>query len=46
MEKETKSVNFKNNVISDLTTTISEKIKAELKTFKTESLKKISESMT
>ena len=46
MEKETKFVNFKNNVISDLTTTISEKIKAELKTFKTESLKKISESMT
>ena len=37
MEKEAKFVNFKNNVISDLTKTISEKIKAELKTFKTES---------
>ena len=46
MEKEAKFVNFKNNVISDLTKTISKKIKAELKTFKTESLKKISESVT
>ena len=37
MVNEAKLVNFKNNVISDLTKSISEKIKAELKTFKTES---------
>ena len=42
MEKEAKFVNFKNNIISDLTKIISEKIKTELKTFKIES----SESLT
>ena len=46
MEKEAKFVNFKNNIISDLTKIISEKIKAELKTFKIESLKQLSESLT
>ena len=39
MEKETKFVNFKNNIISYLTKIISEKIKTELKTFKIESPK-------
>ena len=37
---------FKNNIISDLTKIINEKIKTELKTFKTESLKELSESLT
>ena len=46
MEKEAKFVNFKNNIISDLTKIISEKIKTELKTFKTETLKQLSESLT
>ena len=46
MEKEAKFVNFKNNIISDLTKIISEKIKTELKTFKTDSLKELSESLT
>ena len=46
MEKEAKFVNFKNNIISDLTKIISEKIKTELKTFKIESLKQLSESLT
>ena len=45
MEKETKFVNFKNNIISDLTKIISEKIKTELKAFKIESLKQLSESL-
>ena len=34
------------NLISDLTKIISEKIKTELKTFKIESLKQLSESLT
>ena len=46
MEKEAKFVSFKNNIISDLTKIISEKIKTELKTFKIESLKQLSESLT
>ena len=46
MEKETKFVNIKNNISSDLTTTISENIKAELKTFKIASPKHLSESLT
>ena len=46
MEKEARFVNFKNNIISDLTKIISEKIKTELKTFKTEMLKQLSESLT
>ena len=46
MKKEAKFVNFKNNIISDLTKIISEKIKTELKTFKTEMLKQLSESLT
>ena len=46
MEKEAKFVNFKNNIISNLTKIISEKIKTGLKTFKTESLKQLSESLT
>ena len=37
---------FNNNIISDLTKIINEKIKTELKTFKTESLKELSESLT
>ena len=45
-EKEARFVNFKNNIISDLTKIISEKIKTELKTFKIESLKQLSESLT
>ena len=45
-EKEARFVNFKNNIISDLTKIISEKIKTELKTFKTDSLKELSESLT
>ena len=46
MEKEARFVNFKNNIISDLTKIISEKIKTELKTFKTDSLRELSESLT
>ena len=46
MKKEAKFVNFKNNIISDLTKIISEKIKTEQKTFKIESLKQLSESLT
>ena len=46
MEKEARFVNFKNNIIAELTKIISEKIKIELKTFKTDSLKEISESLT
>ena len=46
MEKEAKFVNFENNIISDLTKIISEKIKTELKTFKIESSKHLSESLT
>ena len=36
MEKEARFVNFENNIIAELTKIISEKIKAELKTFKTD----------
>ena len=46
MEKEVRFVNFKNNIISDLTKIISEKIKTELQTFKTDSLKELSGSLT
>ena len=46
MEKEAKFANFKYNIISDLTKIINEKIKTELKTFKIESLKQLSESLT
>ena len=46
MEKEARFVNFKNNIIAELTKIISEKIKTELKTFKTDSLKELSESLT
>ena len=46
MEKEAKFINFKNNIISDLTKIISEKIKTELKMFKIESSKHLSESLT
>ena len=46
MEKEARFVNFKNNIISELTKVISEKIKTELKTFKTDLLKELSESLT
>ena len=46
MEKEAKFINFKNNIISDLTKIISEKIKKELKMFKIESSKHLSESLT
>ena len=46
MEKQAKFVNFKNNIISGLTKIISEKIKTEQKTFKIESLKQLSESLT
>ena len=46
MEKKARFVNFKNNIISDLTKIISENIKTELKTFKTDSLREYSESLT
>ena len=46
MEKEARFVNFKNNIIAELTKIISEKIKTELKTFKTDLLKELSESLT
>ena len=46
MEKQAKFVNFKNNMISDQTKIISKKIKTELKTFKIESPKHVSESLT
>ena len=46
IEKEAIFVNFKNNIISDLTKIISEKIKTELKLFKLESSKHLSESLT
>ena len=46
MEKEARFVNFKNNIIAELTKKISEKVKTELKTFKTDSLKELSESLT
>ena len=46
MRKEGRFVNFKNNIIAKLTKIISEKIKIELKTFKTDSLKELSESLT
>ena len=39
MEQETRFVNFKNNIITELTKIIRVKIKTELKTFKTDSLK-------
>ena len=46
MEKGARFVNFKKNIISELTKIISEKIKTELKTLKTDSLKELSESLT
>ena len=46
MEQEAKLVNFKNNIISDLTKIISENIKSELKIFKIEWSKHLSESFT
>ena len=46
IEKEARFVNFKSNIIAELTKIISEKIKTELKTFKTDSLKELSESVT
>ena len=46
MEKEAKFVNFKNNIISDLTKIISKKIKIKLKIFKIELSKHLSESLT
>ena len=46
MEKEAKFLNCKNNIISDLTKIISEKIKRELKTFKIESSKHLPKSLT
>ena len=46
MQKEARFVNFKNNIISDLTKIISEKIKTELQTFKTDLLRELSESLT
>ena len=46
MKKEARFVNFKNNIIAELTEIISEKIKTELKKFKTDSLKKLSESLS
>ena len=45
-KKKAKFTNFKNNIISDLTKIISEKIKTEVKIFKTESSKHLSESLT
>ena len=45
MEKEAKFVDFKNNIFPDLTKMISEKIKTELKIFKIESSKHLSESL-
>ena len=45
-KKKASFVNFKNNIISDVKKIISEKIKTELKTFKTDSLKELSESLT
>ena len=46
MEKQAKFVNFKNNMISDQSKIISKKIKTELKIFKIESPKHVSESLT
>ena len=46
IEKEAKFVNFKNNIISNLTKIMSQKIKTELKIFKIESSKHLSESLT
>ena len=46
MEKEARFVNFKNNVIAELTKIISEKIKTELKKIKTDSLKELSETLS
>ena len=46
VEKEVKFVNFKNNIICDLTKIIREKNKTELKIFKIESSKHLSESLT
>ena len=45
MEKEARFVNFKNNFVSDLAK-INEKNRTELKTFQTDSLKELSESLT
>ena len=46
MEHEARFVNFKNNIIAEITKIISGKIKIELKTFKTDSLKDLSLSLT
>ena len=46
MEKEARFVNFKNNIIAKLTKIINKQIKIELRTFKTDSLKELSESLT
>ena len=46
MEQETRFVNFKNNIIAELTKIIRAKIKTEPKTFKTDSLKELSDSLT
>ena len=46
MEKEAKFLNFKNNIIPNLTKIISKKIKTELKIFKIETSKHLSESLT
>ena len=46
MEKKAYFVNFKNNIVFDLTKIISEKIKTELKMYEIESWKHLSESLT
>ena len=46
MKKEAKFVNFKNNIISNLTKIISEKIKTEVKIFNSESFKHLPQSLT
>ena len=46
IEHKARFVNFKNNIIAELTKIISEKNKIELKTFNTDSLKELSESLT
>ena len=46
MEKEANLVNLKNKIVPDLTKIISENIKTELKIFKIESSKHLSEYLT
>ena len=46
MEHEARFVNFRNNIIAEITKIISDKNKIELKTFKTDSLKELSKSLT